>query len=49
MFEGSAFVGRIERLLPEDAREVADAVFEFLYGVILEGAPVRRQRTECSA
>lgn len=35
MFEGSAFVGSIERLLPEDACEVADAVFEFLYGVIL--------------
>lgn len=49
MFEGSAFVGSIEKLSPEDALELADAVFEILYGAIREGAHVRRRQAECPA
>ena len=49
MFEGSAFVGSIEKLSPEDALELADAVFEILYNAIREGTHVRRRRAVCPA
>lgn len=48
MFEGSAFIGSIEWLLPNDALELADTMFEIL-GAIREGAHVRRQPTVCPA
>lgn len=49
MFEGNAFVGSIDKLSPEDAIELADAVFEILYTAIREGTHVRRRRASCPA
>lgn len=34
MFDGSAFVGHIEKLSLEDAHALADAIFELLYGAL---------------
>ena len=40
MFDGSAFVGKVDGLLPQTARDLADDFFEMLY------APVRSFRAE---